>query len=92
MSPIPSALYAPSGERDVKSPVEAWHGSDEGPCGEKLDESFVSSVGEDEEWEDSGEHTETHLGRQVSNQHVFITGLVILPKVQTNGLCQLSLE
>ena len=34
----------------------------------------------------------THLGRQVGSQHVFITGLVILPKVQTNGLCQLSLE
>ena len=27
-----------------------------------------------------------HLGRQVGSQHVFITGLVILPKVQTNGL------
>ena len=42
-------------ERDVKSPVEAWRGSDEGPCGERLDESFVSTVGEDEEWEESGE-------------------------------------
>ena len=54
MSLILSALCAPSGEHDVKSPVEAWHGSDEGPCGERLDESFVSTVGEDEEWEDSG--------------------------------------
>ena len=26
------------------------------------------------------------LDRQVGSQHVFITGLVILPKVQTNGL------
>ena len=55
VSPILSALYTPSGERDVKSPVEAWRCSDEGPCGERLDESFVSTVGEDEEWEDSGE-------------------------------------
>ena len=37
-------------------------------------------------------HSTPHLGRQAGSQHVFITGLVILPKVQTNGLCQLSLE
>ena len=55
VSPILSALCTPSGERDVKSPVEAWRGSDERPCGERLDESFVSTVGEDEEWEESGE-------------------------------------
>ena len=28
----------------------------------------------------------THLGRQVGSQHIFITGLVILPNVQTNEL------
>ena len=39
----------------MKSPVEAWHSSDEVPgVDERLDESFVSTVNEDEEWEDSG--------------------------------------
>ena len=34
--------------------MEAWRSSDEGPCNERLDESFVPTVDESEEWEDSG--------------------------------------